>query len=627
MGEAVSVLYLAVYLITGMLLARCLFPGERPLVRAWLGGVGALLLLLWLPALFSFLFDFTPLSQWLALILSAAIGCGCFIWPRKQGALEKGWKADWPVFPALAPLFLLGVVLFFTHTLMPKDGALCSGQSTFGDLPLHLGLVTSLARQGTFPPMYSIYPGVPVGYPFLCDSISATFYVLGAGLRFSMLLPALLAYGLVLLGVYCFFERWLKRRGVAVFAALLFFLGGGFGFAYFFDGLQQDPYNLTRLFTAFYNTPTNFTEHGLIWVNPIADMLIPQRATLFGWALLFPALFLLRQAAFEGETKRFLPLGVLAGAMPLVHTHSFFALGVLSAVYLLRAILQKQSKETLLGWVRYGLTALILAAPQLLLFTFKQAGGFLEFHFNWANTTDSFLWFYVKNMGLIFLLLPLAFLRLPKEERWFLGGALILWGLCEFVQFQPNSYDNNKLIFVSFAFACGAVAELLIAFYRSLREWKGIRYLSAVVCLALFLSGPLTLMREWVSEYEQFSADSVEAAAYIEENTARDSLFLTANNHNNFVAALTGRNIFCGTSSYLYFHGIDYGERELMVYRLYEEPAEYFAPLQAQYGFDYVLFSDYEWYTYYCDEDFYAERFPVTFENESVRIYRVNGET
>lgn len=81
----------------------------------------------------------------------------------------------------------------------------------------------------------------------------------------------------------------------------------------------------------FYKTPTNLPAEGLRWVNSIADMLIPQRATLFGWALLFPALQLLHRAVMQREYKCIVPLGIIAGCMPLVHTHSFLAIGIISA--------------------------------------------------------------------------------------------------------------------------------------------------------------------------------------------------------------------------------------------------------------------------------------------------------
>lgn len=622
LSDILALLYLCAYLASGQFIARTLFPTERPLFRWWMGGVFSLLLLLWLPALFSFMFRFTLLSQILALLACAAAGAAAFVLGRKKTVPSIQDTELRPALVTLLPLFLLGAYLFLTHIVRPVDGALHSGQSTFGDLPLHLGLVTSIAEQGTFPPQYSIFPGTAVGYPFLCDSISATFYVLGASLRVSMLLPALLAYALVLLGVYCFFLQWQKKADIAGFCTLLFFVGGGFGFWYFLDLWKADPDAFTRIFTGFYNTPTNLPDIGLRWVNPIADMLVPQRATLFGWALLFPALFLLRRAAFEREPKLFVPLGVIAGCMPLVHTHSFLALGMVSAVYVLYAFISRQNKATLLGWVKYGLITAVLALPQLVLFTFQQSGDFLQPHLNWGNETDSFLWFYIKNLGLLFLLLPIAYFRLPREEKVFYGGALLIWFFSELMLFQPNPYDNNKLLFVWYAFTCGIVGKLLMDLYKQLSGFSSRRYLAALTLCALFLSGTLTLAREAISDYEQFSADETAAAAYISENTAPDALFLTATNHNNAVSSLTGRNILCGTGSYLFYHGLDYETREQQVQLLFEQPEVCFEALQATYGIDYVLISNYERYTYAVNEGYFLQ-FPVAYENDTVTIYDV----
>ncbi len=620
--DVLAFFYLCVFLATGQLIARALFAAERPLYRWWMGGVFSLLLLLWLPALFSFLLGFGLLAQLLALFVCFVIGAAALLLSRTKQVAAASWKEFRPVLMTLLPLFLLGVYLFLTHTIRPVDGALHVGQSTFGDLPLHLGLVTSIAEQGAFPPQYSIFPGAAVGYPFLCDSVSATFYALGASLRVSMLLPALLAYALVLVGVYCFFLQWQKKTRTAVFSTLLFFLGGGFGFTYFLDLWKTNPDAFTRIFTGFYNTPTNLPEIGLRWVNPLADMLVPQRATLFGWALLFPALFLLRRAAFEREAKLFVPLGVIAGCMPLVHTHSFLALGMVSVVYVLYALIAGQEKAVLIGWVRYALIAAALALPQLVLFTFRQSGDFLQPHFNWGNETDSFLWFYIKNLGLIFLLLPVAFFRLPKAEKVFYGGALLIWFFSEFLLFQPNPYDNNKLLFVWFAFTCGIIGPLIIDLFDKLREMPGRRYVAALTLCALFLSGMLTLIRETISDFEQFSADEVAAADFVKEDTAPDALFLTATNHNNAISSLTGRNILCGTGSYLYYHGLDYEMREQQVRMLYEQPALYFEELQETYGIDYVFIGDSEHYTYSVDEAFFWQ-FPVVYENDAVRIYDV----
>ncbi|MDR1620168.1 MAG: hypothetical protein LBS18_05860 [Clostridiales bacterium] len=618
-----SFFYFLIYVLSGQITARRFIKSENVLIVTWLGCVFALLMLIWLPALFSFVLGFTLLAQLLALIPCIAFAAICFGGARRNTPQAMDTRPARNLALALSPLFLLGVFLFLTHVIPQINGSLHVGQSTFGDLPLHLGFVTSMGEQGFFPPEYSILPGAQVGYPFLCDSVSATFYVLGASLRFSMLLPAIFAFALVLVGVYCFFEAWLKKSGVALFATLLFFVGGGLGFVYFFDLAKSTPGNFTNMFEAFYQTPTNNIYYGVKWVNPLVDMLIPQRATLFGWAFLFPCLFMLRRAAYDTQYGWFIPLGIIAGLMPLIHTHSFLALGILSAVYLIQSVMKKGVAHTVRHWYPYALLAFALALPQLFAFTFKQSQSFLQPHFNWANETDSFFWFYIKNLGLLFILLPFAFYRLNKGDRAFYFGALVIWVLAEFIQFQPNPYDNNKLLFCWFAYTCGIVALFLADLWQMLKGFKGRMGLAALVVCLLFLSGVLTLAREVISDHELFGANEVDAAAFIKENTAPDSIFLTASNHNNAVASLTGRNVLCGTGSYLYYHGLDYSSREALLPLLYEQPASYLPLLATEYGIDYIWVSNAERYQY--DVDFsYFDTLPILFQNRSVSIYKFN---
>ncbi|MBQ4341873.1 MAG: hypothetical protein II756_05120, partial [Clostridia bacterium] len=545
--------------------------------------------------------------------------------------------------------------------------------------------------------MYSILPDTRLGYPFLCDSISSTFYSIGSTLRWATLLPSLYAYITVVLGVYLFFEDWFRRDSVAVLATVLFFIGGGFGFWYFFDssktmaGLTSSeawnewlnevygvsvagsvnggPVDMGRmLMEGWYKTPTNFVDHGLRWVNSIADMLLPQRATLFGWALLFPALQLLRRAVLDGEKKLFLSLGVLAGAMPLVHTHSFFALGLISAFLfaaeLIAPLFRKKDakgvdrKGRLLYFFLFGVIAVALAAPQLFGFTFRQssAGGFLKFHFNWCNESDSWLWFYVKNLGFIFILMLPAFLAAKRETKLFYAGSLVIWALCEFVVFQPNTYDNNKLLFVWFAMTCGIVAELIVKLWDRLtrpvynekgeaqKRPLGVKLACfvgfAALIVSMTLSGVMTLAREYVSGdhiavrdgslqkvengYEVVSSDLVELTDWMRGNIPEDATILTATNHNNAVAMLTGRNIVCGSPTFLYFHGVDYSERHSRVKQMYQDPASCFDGYAAEYGVDYVLISPWETSSYAVDRSWFAGRFTPVFESGGAILYKVN---
>ena len=629
MAELLSILYVALFAASGIGLSRLLFYREKPLVRIWLGLAFGLAMLMWLPALFSFALGFYLPAQLLGLLVACLAGAAGFFFSRKRELNHAPWKKEIPFFIAGGFLLAICLVLLSTHTIVMRDGALYVGQSTYGDLAMHLGFLSSIATQGNFPPMYSICPDMQVNYPFLCESVGATIYLFGTSLRFASMFTASYAFLLVITGVYCFFEEWLQETRKSVFSMLLFFVGGGFGFWYFFDLLKDHPENLSRLFTAFYETPTNFVENGLRWVNPIADMMIPQRALLFGWALLFPCLFLLHRGAIKRDTSVFVPLGILASTLPLIHTHSFLALGIISGFYLIRSLLKNEGKAQWLGFAKYLGIVLILALPQLIRFSFQQSVGFLEFQFNWANESDNYIWFYVKNFGLIALLAPVAFLAASKEDKGVVGGAILIWLIAEFIQFQPNPYDNNKLLFIAFAYSCGLVGSWLFDAKDRLmrgatRNRASVMLLSVIVCATLFLSGALTLGREYVSEYQLIDSDQVEAAEYVKENAEKDATFLTYNNHNNCIAALTGRNIVCGSGSYLYFHGIDYSARENALPLLFEEPSVYFATYAKLYDIDYVFISPFELSNYDVDLSYFSSNFEVFYQNASVTIYSVN---
>lgn len=487
-----AILFTALFAISGIIISEVVFAKHKCPNRIWLGLAIGLLLMTWLPSLFALAIGFTITAQILAAVtaLTGAAACIVILLLRKKNGKRNSCYMgnDWTILILSFPILVLCCALLHTHVLYRQaNGSLWVGQVTYGDLAMHLGFITSIAEQKMFPPQYSIFPGHALNYPFLCETSAASLYQLGATVREAYIISAVYAFILVIFGVFRFFQQWLKRRPRAVLATILFFFGGGFGFFYFFDlskaggllpsllGTNGQTVSQTLL-DGFYQTPTNIPALGLRWVNPIVDMLIPQRATLFGWAFLFPCLYLLHGFAFEKKHENIVPLAAIAGLMPLIHTHSFLALGIVSAVYcIMDLILSRLEKKRLIGWVLYGVITCLIAAPQLILFTFRQTSesGMVRFHLNWANEADSYLWFYIKNLGLIFLLTPIAFLILPKRDKKIYAGALLIFVIAEMIEFQPNNYDNNKLLFVWYAFTCGLVSKAVMVIGK--RMSKAIR--------------------------------------------------------------------------------------------------------------------------------------------------------
>lgn len=618
MGNVLSLLYMGAFLAAGAGLACRLVPHSDVQERLVFASAFATALLAGLPALAALAFGFTLPAALAALAVAAAVAVWGWL-PAGGTAMGKGVeKGFWLcVLPAAA---LTGWLLF-THTLYLKDGAYWCGQSTYGDLPMHLALIQALAQQGDFPPGFSLLAGQTVaGYHYLCESVSSVFLLLGSGLKLACLLPEFAALPAVFGGAWLLAKRLLKSAGAASLAFWLFFMGSGFGFVYFLGGEKG---NFTRIFTAFYETPTNYVEENIRWVNPIVDLLVPQRATLFGWALLFPALALLAAFALENRRRLWPAIALLAAPLPLTQTHAALALVLICGVLFVRQLLTDRSRAALLPWLALAAVCAVMWLPQMLgeILPGVQGGErFLRLSFNWANEGDNYFWFYIKNIGVVYLLLIPAFLAAGKALRWFYGGGLAILLLSEFVVFQPNDYDNNKLLFVWHLLGCILVAGLLCRLAKKLPKRAAGAALAGVLVFLATFGSVLTVGRELVSEYQQFSADAIAAGEWAKEETDPHALFLTGTQHINAVASLAGRTVLCGSPSYLYYHGLNYGEQQAAAKAMYETPS---AALLEEWGVDYVVFSGFERSEFAADESWYQSNCTEVFRQGDYVIYQV----
>ncbi len=128
--------------------------------------------------------------------------------------------------------------------------------------------------------------------------------------------------------------------------------------------------------------------------------------------------------------------------------------------------------------------------------------------------------------------------------------------------------------------------------------------------------------RETVSRYELYGSGAVELAEFVEEQIPADAVVLTDLRHNNEIACLAGRNIVCGSPSYLYYHGLNYQENALAVQAMYESPAAS-QGLFSRYQVDYMLVSDYERNSFQVDEQSLEEKYPCVYDDGCRKLYQV----
>jgi len=630
-----GILLLLAFLFSGVVLMDAVFPRRDRLVRLWLGLCAGFMMMMWTPVLFAFAIGFTKTAQLLGLGVSALAAFSAHIAARKVRRSDR-WTTMplWMLAALVIPFALLGGYLQYSHILRDVDGAVHVGQSTYGDLCLHLGIATSL-RNAAFPPDYNILPGSLLCYPFLADSMVTSMLLFGSDLSFSFVLTGTIMMVLVFTGFVIFAWEITRSRAATIIAFLLMFVNGGLGFTYMLDGVFKDPTAFREIFTGFYCTPTNMPEYNLRWVNVICDMMVPQRTLLTGWMTLLPALYMLVCAMREPTRGKFAILGLWAGFMPMIHTHSFLGLGLLSAGAMAYSILRAPRNErrfTLECFLTYGVIAVLIAFPQLFKWAFPQTieGGSMRIRFNWVNNQgngdliDGYCWFWIKNVGLIWLMMIPAALLGKKGGvcKKLAVGAACIYIVAELIQFQPNPYDNNKLFYVAYMVMMPAMGMYLYTLWKHLKGLPGRSILAAAFAFVSLVSGTLTIGREIVSDYQLLGADEVSVAAYIEENVSEDATILTGEQHNNAVAALTGRDIVCGTGSYLYYHGLDYSQQSRDQRLMLETPAES-AHLFEKYGIDYIYLSSYERSNYAVDSAWFLENCALACESGNVYLFKL----
>ena len=229
----------------------------------------------------------------------------------------------------------------------------------------------------------------------------------------------------------------------------------------------------------------------------------------------------------------------------------------------------------------------------------------------------------MKNVGACFIL---SFSYHIRKNKLMYSGALVIF-IIGILRLPAKSYDNNAFL-IWYAFTAIFVAEFMVNAYNKMKGIKGRQVIAGFMIFLCINAAVLTMAREILSgfrpySYQLYGKDHVDAAEYIIENTEKDATFLSHNNHNNAIASLTGRNIFCGAGTFLYFHGVGYQERESMLNGFFTN-VNTFEQYKDVYGIDYVYVSSYEKSNYKgIILDHLEQNYEKVFAQGEVAIYKV----
>ena len=210
-----GVLYYLLFLGGGLLIARYWLPRLRPLTR-WYAGVSiGLFLMMWLPVLWAYAVAFTITAHLLAALTLALVVMLAYLTrdrrTRVRFAIEDRRMLR-AILIVVVPLTLLAAWLEYTHSIRPAADGYHVGQSTYGDLSLHLAVTTSIIG-AQFPLQNSLMIGATMAYPYLADSFAASFTLLGMSLPAAMAVTGTVMCLYVFTGYALLCAQLCRRRG------------------------------------------------------------------------------------------------------------------------------------------------------------------------------------------------------------------------------------------------------------------------------------------------------------------------------------------------------------------------------------------------------------------------------
>ena len=493
-------------------------------------------------------------------------------------------------------------------------------QSSFmgwGDGAYHLDVVTYLATAKPFALQEPLASGAGFKYPFLIEFLSAVLVRIGASMDAAWHVPTMVAAIALVFGFWGLGRAALGSRKFGFLLAFLVLCGSGLGFVWLSGQIAHDVPALgwgqsivqNVMHPSFEYTHLDMRTGGktaaqqstanIAWIVPVVSFFAHQRTFVLGGAM--GALFLYGWWLYRGKKEQWRWFALL-GLLPLVHAHTFLALGIVAAVWFFteRAWSGLSDRNERTEFIAAALVGGLIALPQV--FYILHAPGadahMFEPWFAWTMCTHNAswlacdpnmigidtnaVWFWLKNFGCIFagwIVASFFVWRARPEFRAWISASWALFAVGNLVKLQAWEFDNNKLLFwwwvlaILFSlalFAGGKRSEHSLSQQGAKQDASGrARSLSAVFALVAFtfFSSCAGVVDVWaraqygfqilpnVTQFGYYGSDERIVAGWIEGNTKPDDAFLTSSQPTQFIPMITGRGIYLGYHGWLWSHG------------------------------------------------------------------------
>ncbi|HEX2282272.1 MAG TPA: hypothetical protein VHG52_10990 [Thermomicrobiales bacterium] len=525
----------------------------------------------------------------------------------------------WLPVAVLALLFMRWVVFWASAASYDEAGLIAGHVNIWGDWPVHFGITTSFAYGENFPPEHPRFAGHPLAYHYLSDLTPAALVALGVDPALALSVHSLAFTFVTALAIVAFARRLTGDTGIAVFALVLFAVGGSLAWVAMFGHFagSEDPLNaaLARPWDSGLVGSENYR-----WQNMFYGFLAPQRAFLYGLPLTLLALTLVLVGRRADHPWHFLGAGAVLGLLPLAHLASMLAMAIATPFLVLLLPTRK--------WLYFFAAWVLIALPQLL---GQQGGGpgalaAMRIQLGWVAGDDPWPFFWLKQVGLFLPAVVVAWLRpslLPSESRRLLAAFMAIFVVANVVVFQPWDWDNHKVLVYWYLAVVILVAALLAAVWR--RAGAAVRIWVVAGVATMLLSGALEDVNQLMGRdrYQLLSHEELAFAEQVRDATGPHQLFAVGLQNNHPIPMMAGRTVLMGYPGWLWTEGLPYMPREADLRAIYSLDPEADALLE-RYGIDHVVVGPNERDALGADLGAFADRYPTLVSTDSYALFAVD---
>lgn len=487
-----------------------------------------------------------------------------------------------------------------------------------GDFGLHIALIRSFSLGDNFPVQSPLYPGKPLAYHYYFDLASGMLEKIGLPIDIAFNGLSSICFTALLWLMYKLPQLVFKEgKAIGIISVLLFIFPSSLTFIDFFRNKTFDLSLVKELWYLPDYIHKGPFDGSIISIFFTLNVFLNQRHLIAALAVGLGVLYLVLEKLLSSKKislQLIIVLAVILGLSSRFHTIIFLSdLLVITVLF----ILFRKTKLLL----PFLIPSIVLFIPHLLDISKQQQHDFIYLGFLSPRpfALDSFFIFWIMNIGISFILIPLGFIWSNTKQKKVFFSFLPLFLIGNVLQLSFHIKHNHSLFNYFFILANFYIAFAVIVMWKK-KIWGKI---TAVICIFfLTISGFINLFVV-KNDFQLMVKDSPSNAfmAWIIKNTNKKDVFVSRKEILDPVT-FSGRSNYLG---FIYDMGYATLEREEIVRKIYEAKKEDVFDSARKEGINYIVVPKEKAndFTYIVDNTFFRRTLKIVYEDKQIAVFQL----